>query len=590
MMAELSLLVKATIVLAVALAASRAARRAPASARGLVLASAFGVLLVMPVAGMIARPRVVVIPVASASQSLFFDKELPMAPERLSPTRPGAVDLVPAFAMPSIPVVLRGIWIAGTIVVCVSLIAAAGRLRRLRHCGIRWRGAEATVAAIARAAHVARRVEVILSADIAGPMTWGLVCPVIALPIDAPTWGDSDLRQALVHEIEHIRRRDWLVHVLGRVACAVYWFHPLTWVAWRQLRLECERACDDAVLRGAEQTVYAEQLVMLARRLSNRSALLLSMADRSNLATRIAAVLDTTIARGRTSTAHTAVIVSSAIALAVVIAPLEAVSGPPAGALQPAMAQAPATAGAFEVASIKRNRTSDPARARVEPGGRFTAVNMPLRQIIQQAYGLRAFQILNAPDWTTSQGYDIVAKAPEGVPLGPQAMAPFLRALLRDRFAFSARTETQEMPIYELVTSRPDRKPGPKLQASSADCTGPMPPRAGNSQPDDKPTCALLGTFLGSNSRRYEMRGYPMSNFVQMLGGALDRHVADKTGLSGTWNVELEFSPDGTVNPAPGDPPSIFTALQEQLGLKLEPARGPVDMLVITRVERPTED
>ena len=240
----------------------------------------------------------------------------------------------------------------------------------------------------------------------------------------------------------------------------------------------------------------------------------------------------------------------------------------------------------FEVASIRRNRTSDPARARLEPGGRFTAVNAPVIQIIRQAYGLRPFQVLNAPDWTTSERYDILAKAPEGVPFGMERIAPFLQALLRDRFAFSARTEMHEMPIYELVASRPDRKPGPRLEPSAVDCTVAMPARDPNSPTPDQPPCAQLGL----NNRRYEMRGYPMSRFAQMLGGALDRLVVDKTGLAGAWNIELDFTPDAAASPAPGDPPSIFTALQEQLGMRLEPGRGPVEMLVIVRIERPTED
>jgi uncharacterized protein (TIGR03435 family) len=95
--------------------------------------------------------------------------------------------------------------------------------------------------------------------------------------------------------------------------------------------------------------------------------------------------------------------------------------------------------------------------------------------------------------------------------------------------------------------------------------------------------------MTGVNNRHWEMRGYPMSRFADMLGGAVDRVVVDRTGLSGTWNLELDFSADA-VNPTPDDLPSIFTAIEEQLALRLEQARGPVDMLVIARIDRPAED
>jgi uncharacterized protein (TIGR03435 family) len=243
----------------------------------------------------------------------------------------------------------------------------------------------------------------------------------------------------------------------------------------------------------------------------------------------------------------------------------------------------------FEVVSIRRNRTTDPARARVEPGGRFTAINVPLAQIIRQAYGVRPFQVLNAPGWTAEERFDIVAKAPESVSFGTDNVALFLRGLLRDRFAFSARTETHDMPIFALVTSRRDRQPGPQLERSDTDCTEPEAARPTGSAPTDEPPCALIGTWTGGNNRRYQMRGYQMASFAAMLGGAVDRLVIDRTGLAGTWNIEVEFSAAST-SPGPDDQPSIFTALQEQLGLGLEPARGPVDMVVIERIERPTED
>src|SRR6202023_3733311 len=108
---------------------------------------------------------------------------------------------------------------------------------------------------------------ILLHDDIVVPMTCGVLRPAIVLPTDAEEWSDADLRHAIVHELEHVRRADWPVHILARFVSAMYWFHPLVWIAWRRLCLDSERACDDAVLLGAEQTAYAEQLVRLARRM-----------------------------------------------------------------------------------------------------------------------------------------------------------------------------------------------------------------------------------------------------------------------------------------------------------------------------------
>jgi hypothetical protein len=126
---------------------------------------------------------------------------------------------------------------------------------------------------------------------------------VIFLPGDASTWSELELQPVLVHELEHIKRNDWLVQVLARSVCAFYWFQPLVWIAWRQICLEAERACDDAVVITNERTAYAEQLVNLARRLSNTLAPpVLSMANRSDLSRRVSAILDQHQPRGKAGT------------------------------------------------------------------------------------------------------------------------------------------------------------------------------------------------------------------------------------------------------------------------------------------------
>src|SRR6202034_2283977 len=160
----------------------------------------------------------------------------------------------------------------------------------------------------------------LLNESVAGPMTCGVLRPLIVLPPDAQSWDEQDLERALVHELEHVRRYDWAIHCLARIVCAAYWFHPLVWVAWRQLALEAERSCDDAVLGRSEATAYADQLVGLARRLSAKSQLL-AMANRADLATRVDAVLDSRQRRGRAGPFPVAITCAVAAVLVVTISP-----------------------------------------------------------------------------------------------------------------------------------------------------------------------------------------------------------------------------------------------------------------------------
>jgi hypothetical protein len=160
---------------------------------------------------------------------------------------------------------------------------------------------------------------------IAAPLTCGLVNPVIILPVDVDSWSDAALERALIHELEHIRRGDWLVQLAARVACAVYWFHPLVWVAWRRLCVECERACDDAVIERCERADYAEQLVALARRVSIAPLEpILLMAGRTDLSVRVRAILDASQFRGRAGVAAVGLAAIAAAIFVAAVSPLHA--------------------------------------------------------------------------------------------------------------------------------------------------------------------------------------------------------------------------------------------------------------------------
>lgn len=253
----------------------------------------------------------------------------------------------------------------------------------------------------------------------------------------------------------------------------------------------------------------------------------------------------------------------------------------------------------FEAASVKPNKEGGTeSYVRRQPGGRFNSVNMPLRVLITFAYQIQPFQLVNAPDWVGEERFDIVAKM-EGDPppvlpgSGPDQMMLAMRTLLADRFKLVVHRETRELDIYALVMARPDGKPGPALRQSNGDCTRAMEAvRQGG--PPPKMLCGARQTF-----GRIQFGGFPLSIFANGLSGQLGRVVVDRTGLTGEWDFELTFAPEPPRGPLPPgvelpaiDPnaPSLFTAIQEQLGLKLESTKGPVEVLVVDAVERPISD
>ena len=285
-----------------------------------------------------------------------------------------------------------------------------------------------------------------------------------------------------------------------------------------------------------------------------------------------------------------------------------------AGLLAHPAAQAPQTpvsaSPTFEVATVKPNKSGEPfIRFGLEPGGRFSAINVPLKELIRVAYNVQAFQVDGGPGWVASDRFDVTAKA-EGdfPPVGPGQSGPIqvmLQNLLADRFALKVRREMKEMPIYALVVARADGKLGPKIEPSSVDCAAMMRGRGAGAggrgtpppvpRPGERPEC---GMFMGPGS--VGAGGVSMDQLALMLSGRTQRIVQNKTGLTGNYSFSLAFTPDqmppggALINgaPAAADPnaPSLFTALQEQLGLKLDAQRGPVEMLVIDSVNQPTPD
>ena len=233
----------------------------------------------------------------------------------------------------------------------------------------------------------------------------------------------------------------------------------------------------------------------------------------------------------------------------------------------------------FEVASIKRN-TSAAEGARVNGNaGRLTIANNTLRNIIRNGWGLQSFQIIGGPDWIDTDRWDIVAKVEAGAER--QNMMPMVQNLLADRFKLVTHRETRELPIYALVFARPDHSFGPKLHASSTDCQKEMSAAIARGGPPGPNSPLLCG--IRSIPGHFQLNAAALNNFARNIAPLVGRQVVDKTGLTGVFDAELTWNDSE-------EGPSLFTAIQEQLGLKFDAQRGAVEVLVIDSAERPVED
>lgn len=297
----------------------------------------------------------------------------------------------------------------------------------------------------------------------------------------------------------------------------------------------------------------------------------------------------------------------------------------------------------FDVTSVKAVEPSNSGMMMRMMPSSFEATGVPLRLLLRQALQKPDYQIIGAPGWVDTERYSIAAKAAAGTP--QNALPAMMVNLLKDRFQLTIHTETRELPTFNLVLARADRRLGPTLKESSAECQATMAARAGGAgappAPGGGPGAAGPapggpggpgGAAAAGAAGRGPLPGAPggppmfdpngpipcgamrsgpgmigaggraMAQLVQMLSGSTGRPVVDKTGLTGAYDFSLKFAPEpgafgpfgapppGVLPPPDPDSPNLYTAVQEQLGLKLESARGPIEVVVIDRLEKPTVD
>jgi len=482
------------------------------------------------------------------------------------------------------------------------------------------------------------------SADILTPVAVGVLHPTAILPVGWRAWSRQTRRAVLAHEFAHLRRHDAAVAGLAHLVQCLFWFHPLAWWLSRHIANLAELSCDAAALERMDDAAgYSRILLEFAdavHRAGRRVALPgLAMAAGPDMGRRIDEVFELsagTLRRLSRPEIVLALVGLPVLALAATVALGRPVTpGPQAVAPQ----AAPTRPVQFEVASVKPCRDSLSSGGRGgggfgKSGGRaggpggLSPERLDLNcetamALIRSAYVRFAGghfhampgndpPIEGAPGWVNSDRYTIDAKAPSAA--GQEMMrGPMLQALLEDRFHLKMHRESRDVPVWAMVVAKGGPKLKPFVEGSCvpfdpSKMTFPPTPRV---IPPGQKSCRFFMEPAGQNILA-NVEGARIGDFcTQFLGIVLDRPVIDRTGLTGLFTFKVEFAADDNLPGLPSGAralahgadaadgasaaaapsgPSIFAALQEQLGLKLEPAKGPRDFLVIDHIEKPSEN
>lgn len=489
--------------------------------------------------------------------------------------------------------VLPGVWACGFAAVVLIRLRGWRRIRALLRAS--------TPTSLGGAAEV-RSAPGLLEPGVVG---WWR--PVLLLPAGiAERLSPRQLEAVLAHELCHVRRRDNLTSALHMLVEAVFWFHPLVWWIGARLVEERERACDEEVLRlGGEPRDYAQAILEVCRLYVESPLVCVSGVTGADLKKRIVAILAGEIAVELTAARRAGLAIAgvAVIAAPVVVGFLKA----------PLMRAQPAVAG-FEVAAIKPCKASEPYGAggkkaggggpNASPGslttGCETIANLIRSAYVNYAQGYLSRDPSNppvegGPAWIRSDRYQVNAKTSTGSPDAGTMNGPMMRALLEDRLHLKVRRETREVLVYALTVAQGGPKLTPFQEGSCIpiDLDRVVRPRPENS-------CSLVLTPKGGPNLWLEGPAMTIGDIVKMLYYVVDRPVIDRTGIRGRFNIRVEFAPPETPSVfsdiGPGLPPrteeptapSIFAVLEKQLGLKLEPAKGPREFVVIDHVERPS--
>ncbi|HEY6370005.1 MAG TPA: M56 family metallopeptidase [Candidatus Sulfotelmatobacter sp.] len=518
---------------------------------------------------------------------------------------PAMAQAAPAAVPPSLlhwlPALLVAFWFCGFVVV---LCAWCVRWRRisaaLRESAPLRAGREAAaLRRLERMAGTRKPIDIVLSRASLEPGIFGIVRPVLIWPEGISRHlEDAHLEAILAHEVWHVRRRDNLAAALHMVVEALFWFHPLVWWLGARMVEERERACDEEVVElGSERQVYAESILKVCEFCVGSPLACVSGVTGSDLKRRMVYIMTKRIARkldfGRK------LLLSTAGVLALALPLVFGLANAPKMRAQEQAATAGASASNVEL-MVKSGAGGEAHRVGMmySPTG-FKAMNTTLQALIQEAYGVQANQIAGGPDWIKTAEFDLEI-GPEDDKSVPSGMSieqsleqsrirnqRLLQAALAERFKLALHPETRELSTYALVVG----DDGSKLQPAKPASSYPDPAKG----PEGVPLNKSFRIKLDGSQAGLEARGMSTSDMASHISRQLGTVVVDKTGLAGAYDFSLNWMSDasggGTFN-APvsaASASSLLAAIQEQLGLKLEPQKSPMQVLVIDHAERPTE-
>ncbi|HWE84496.1 MAG TPA: M56 family metallopeptidase [Terracidiphilus sp.] len=494
-----------------------------------------------------------------------------------------------------LPFALPAIWICGILLVAARFARAWWRASAAKRAG----------APLALAADV----PVLSTPHPTEPGIFGILRPVLLLPEGIlERLPAGQLRAIIAHEMCHVRRRDNFTFAVHHLVQTLFWFHPVAWWIGTRLIDERERACDESVVQASGAETYAQGILNICRFYVESPAACVAGVTGADLKKRIVRIM--TGQRSRNLSLGRKMLLAALCAIAVA-APV--VAGLAWAGQNPAQPQAGDAAHApqFDVVSIKPHKDEGMMMRigmRVTPDG-FSTDGLPLDNLLRQAFSLTRDRILGEPEWVKSARFDIQAKvtpddAPKLKDLSRQQRWAMLIPVLQDRCGLKFHHETKELEVYTLVVA----KGGPKLKEAAADAPDVTaePPPSPKSDANGPPPARKGQTMMRMSPQgmALDARSATMEGLIQILSEQTGSTIVDKTGLTGKYDFSLSFMPEDGTGPigAPrGAPPpdgsgqaqepvgpSIFTAVQEQLGLKLVPQKQLVDVIVIDHIEQPS--
>jgi len=505
-------------------------------------------------------------------------------------------------------VALAGIWLCGCIVMLIRWTRQWHSARRLvNEAAALDQGREVDALRQAEAkARIGNPIPVLVISRPVEPGIFGVMRPVLMWPAGlSERLDDAHIASIVAHELEHVRRRDTLTATLHKFVEAVFWFHPAVWWMGAKMTEERERACDERVLeRDAEPQMYADSILKVCAFCLESPLSCVAGVSGSDLRKRVIRI--TSHRSGVTLTfGRRAVLMAAAVLALTLPIGFGVVRGQSAtansGTPEPKNAH---KVPQFDVVSIKPTPSSDDNTLIQQFPDSTSLHGTPVRMILRSAFGVEDDHLIGAPSWVNTIRYDIEAKvAPEDAPKLDKLKAgdrnAMLIPLLTERFNLKYHHETRDLSTYALVVA----KGGPRLSKGEPDAPpGEQGAATGQDHPGD-PTKEHHRIF--SIPGHIEADSVPMYVLADPLTQYLRRTVVDKTGLTGNYNFTLRWTPDNAPSPmlgaagplgAPVDAEnageaahvSLFTAIQEQLGLKLESQKSSVDVIVIDHIDPPS--